>query len=379
MKRILILNHHLVEFAGSELVTLELAEYFNIKGFDTLVGSFIYDKPLKKIFEKKKVNVVNFFKNPLPFTTFDIVWAHHFPTYIKAIVEERIKIKKLVISSLSPFHPLETIPEPFMAVADLILVNSYENFQKITSYGNEYIEKIMIFPNSVPQIFFNFFNRNPKNELKKIAVVSNHPPLEVLLLKGAFSKQKIVVDFFGVKGQYKLITPEILINYDLIISIGKTVQYAMALGIPVYCYDHFGGPGYLTLENYELAERFNYSGRCCNRKLTVEEIKKEILEFYSSAVVYREFFYNLSISKYSLEKNINRVLQRLKIDNELEYKNLEHKNFYFLSQMNKAYMVEFAKSRKTNSIKKLINTIKSMKAFQCIQTKFKNILQADTL
>jgi hypothetical protein len=54
---------------------------------------------------------------------------------------------------------------------------------------------------------------------------------------------------------------ELLDHYDCVISIGKTVQYCLVQGIPVFLYDRFGGPGYLNESNYELAEYYNFSGR----------------------------------------------------------------------------------------------------------------------
>ena len=45
---------------------------------------------------------------------------------------------------------------------------------------------------------------------------------------------------------------ELLDHYDCVISIGKTVQYCLVQGIPVFLYDRFGGPGYLNESNYDL-------------------------------------------------------------------------------------------------------------------------------
>lgn len=55
------------------------------------------------------------------------------------------------------------------------------------------------------------------------------------------------------------------------------------MGIPVYCYDRFGGCGWITSTNIEEASKFNFSGRCTNRKLTVNEIVEEIKENYNIA------------------------------------------------------------------------------------------------
>ena len=35
----------------------------------------------------------------------------------------------------------------------------------------------------------------------------------------------------------------------------------MSMGLPLYCYDHFGGPGYININNIEHNTYFNFSGR----------------------------------------------------------------------------------------------------------------------
>ncbi|WP_416914340.1 hypothetical protein [Seohaeicola sp.] len=63
----------------------------------------------------------------------------------------------------------------------------------------------------------------------------------------------------------------------MVLTIGKSVQYAMAARRPVYVYDRFGGPGWITSENFKNAEKFNFSGRCVGQEKRAEEIASEIL------------------------------------------------------------------------------------------------------
>jgi len=51
----------------------------------------------------------------------------------------------------------------------------------------------------------------------------------------------------------------------------------MAARRPVYVYDRFGGPGWITSENFKNAEKFNFSGRCVGQEKSAEEIASEIL------------------------------------------------------------------------------------------------------
>lgn len=51
----------------------------------------------------------------------------------------------------------------------------------------------------------------------------------------------------------------------------------MSRKIFVYCYDRFGGFGWIMKGNLIDVEYFNFFGRCCNRKLNIESIKDEII------------------------------------------------------------------------------------------------------
>ena len=66
------------------------------------------------------------------------------------------------------------------------------------------------------------------------------------------------------------------------------VPYALVAHTPVYVYDHFGGPGYLTADNFDAAARFNFTGRCCERRLTGEELRRDILEGYARGVAFAQ-------------------------------------------------------------------------------------------
>ena len=71
-------------------------------------------------------------------------------------------------------------------------------------------------------------------------------------------------------------------QYDLVITIGRTVPRCLAMGVPVYVYDYLGGPGYLTESNFNLAERNNFSGRGFQKK-TSDELFEEIRGGYDPA------------------------------------------------------------------------------------------------
>ena len=114
-------------------------------------------------------------------------------------------------------------------------------------------------------------------------------------------RSQCIVDHYGRTGdEVKRITPSRIAKSDLVISIGKTIPYALVSRIPVYVYDHFGGPGYLSSQNFEMAALYNFTGRCSNRKLSAKEIFDEVIEGYAAGVAFARDSPSSWLKKYFL-------------------------------------------------------------------------------
>lgn len=305
--KILVLNHHLKEFAGSELHTFDVCVALKKMGHDIMVGTFFYNQPLQALFEKENFVVINFLKTTCEDKYFDLIIGHHFPVLCDVLIEQNIKCKKLIFHSMSFFEPLEEFVI-FNEDYCLYTVNSEENRHKKLENS---IREAIVFPNSIPAYFFNYYSDTEK-PLHSVAVVSNHlceevnEAVKILIGKGI----NVTIYGYGHGHRSEHITPELLLQYDTVITIGRTVQYGLALGIPVYCYDHFGGPGWITTHNIEVASNFNFSGRCCYEKKSSEKIADEILGQYALATQDRFFLHDFSKKHYDLEKNMNYLLNQ---------------------------------------------------------------------
>ncbi|YAF97657.1 MAG: hypothetical protein AB3A66_08375 [Nodularia sp. CChRGM 3473] len=309
MPKILLTNHHLIYYAGSELVTLDLATEFQRRGWNVTVATFRFGGDIEKNFNERGIKVVNVLNKPLSESEaeFDIVWSHHYPVLIKCLIEDSVKTKCLILSSLSPYEPLEAIPF-FHSLTELVLCNSEETKQEIQNYISCNEEKLFVFKNSVPSNWFDILQDKFNASLKNIAVISNHPPAEILDAIEILKSKGIVTDLIGLSGKFQLVSADLLSAYDAVITIGRTVQHSMSLSIPIFCYDHFGGPGWLTPDNFQRAEWFNYSGRCCYQRFTSEQIVDHLIQGFHESKKYISFFKNYAIENYSLTKNIDAVL-----------------------------------------------------------------------
>jgi len=85
------------------------------------------------------------------------------------------------------------------------------------------------------------------------------------------------------------------------------VQYCLLSQTPVYVYDHFGGPGYLTDENYTMAKHYNFSGRGFTKK-TDRQIVKEIKADFSQNQKFLAENYEDFLADFSLEQVLPKIL-----------------------------------------------------------------------
>lgn len=314
LQAVLITQRELVNYAGSEIITLELAEHFSRMGSVVHVLTHTYGAPIEKEFKALKNVFVHTDEEAIDFAALSLVWIHHqlIPEKLVRLAEVGSLQARVVFHHMSGYHPLEF---PFFArieaaLADMVLYNSPETKKEILSrLDGEHLDGA-VFGNPAPDSFGAVAaGRKYNDRLGKLLVVSNHPPAELTLAMEDLALQHHVeVRHFGAtSGQaYKRIQPEDLAWADVVVSIGKTVQYAMAAGVPVYCYDHFGGPGYLDKKNFDTAAQLNFSGRGFG-KMTPEELASDILGRFGPAKTFARLAQRQHSPRYSLSGKLKEV------------------------------------------------------------------------
>lgn len=284
---VLILNHYLQNFAGSETQALEIYEYFKSRGDTVKIYASIKGTPILDFFDKDDVFADIADIDP---AEFDLVWAQH---NLLGRVFKNTNKKQLTLGiisvHLSPFTQLELSSLPYMSsLANIFVVNSEETKQKLLEFSIPE-EKILVSGNPAPD---SFKRTREAGRLKNILVVSNHVPQELKDAADILQTRGISVDFLGHGSQkQQRVDADLLAEYDVIVTIGKTVQYALLGQIPVYNYDHFGGCGYLNAENFEKARNLNFSGRGFEKK-TAQTIADEIEKEFSEGIQFATEFSN---------------------------------------------------------------------------------------
>lgn len=332
MKNVLLLTNHLFTWAGSETIIIELAEHFREIGFDvSIYANFqsaeflspLIDRGIRIIAAPRDVRICEF----------DLVYCQH--QVLSLFAGQLLRMAKsergprIVYGHLSPYQPLE-FPGAIIedCFADAIICNSEETKRRMIEFGLDR-NRLQLFANPAPESFFQTYRPARKNPT--VLVVSNHLPSEVKQALDGLVEAGFRVRFFGDEYVNHRVTPIDLEMSDMVVTIGKTVQYAIASERPVYVYDHFGGPGWLSSENFDRAAEFNFSGRCTGTKKSSELIKKEILEGYpysSSNVM------DLSMKKedFRLTKAVQDIFLESPIDSKARYA------LYRLSKRQKLYI-----------------------------------------
>ncbi|MCL1877062.1 hypothetical protein FWF74_03455 [Candidatus Saccharibacteria bacterium] len=317
-KRILITSFSLAAFGGAEMNVIELAEQLNDFGVDTELFSYDIDGPLAQYVREKydwkiitdDINVLATEEEKLgnvqlEIERYDYIWvnANILPISIIKQINSAKKLPKFIflhMSSLVGF-PLDAplLPDFEKEIATKILSISDEatedNLTRIFGKCS-----VGYYRNPVPKEFKNLPERCGK--LRKIAVISSsQPSLEILEISKSLESQAIKVDYIGAyNNNARHVDAEFYNEYDLIIGIGKNVNYSLMSGVPVYIYGRFGGCGYLNEDNFNDAKRRNFSGRGFGRK-KAGVISDEIVKGYLNALEFHKKHRKTSVKDYSID------------------------------------------------------------------------------
>lgn len=330
-KRILITQPLIRGFNGSTLVTLELAGKLKELGATVTVYTCDCAEPAKTCFEEKNIHIDTAQSNPkYSISDFDIIWIHSQIIPISIIESLKKKIPSKVPSFIFlHMSGMDWIPDEKPWIYDLENnLSSLSLFicEEVRDVNKKYLDPTLpigFFRNPAP---FQYKSRNhkPSNKLRKMLIVSNHIPEEILEAKNILeNKHNITVDILGEKhGNYKLFNEKILDKYDAIITIAKTVPYCLVSGTPVYVYDVWGGgPGWLNEKNFHEAEKRNFSGYqnylfphyeggVFHRK-KADIIAKEIIEGYSNSLSYHQQNISVFNQKYLLDSVLPDIFSNL--------------------------------------------------------------------
>lgn len=287
--RVLFTVHMFKGFTGSELVTLDQARFFYSKGYE--VDIFTLEKTgaiteyipsYIRVIDVPDVSKLRHY--------YDLIISRQWPLLEYLLFARGIDAKRVYYECVSWCLPIDFYPY-FYNELTLCGYISERIQKKLNSMGYDTSNSFR-FSNYTRKEFIEYGEALEKERRekstqtpRKIAIVSNHAPNELESAAAILrSKHDIAVDLYGMHHNYKLITPEILGQYDVIVSIGKTIFFSLSMGIPSYLYDQTCSIGYVSADNYEDCVAGNMAGSDGYEKRDPKVLANEILSGYESAL-----------------------------------------------------------------------------------------------
>ncbi|MFQ2523207.1 hypothetical protein ACK308_06460 [Aeromonas caviae] len=295
MYRIAILCQSLRNYAGAERVVYELTQAFIRENHQVHIGCIdigdFYHQQLAGVRINDLVDGMDH--------EYDLVICFHTHT-LPYFFPKGVNCRKLCYFSLSPYEPIEA-PLCSGQLFDSYLCNSDETKEELIRCGIA-ADDVYVFHNSCS---FQNDTFELKQTLNRVAIVSNHPPQELLELPSL--DHNLHFDYYGSAAKVEMLNDSILSKYDVIITIGYTVVFAVSAKVLVYIYDHFGGDGYLDADNYELNSYYNFSGRPACSKKDASTIIKELKDDFPSALDTFQQVYERMAAERDIASNIDKA------------------------------------------------------------------------
>jgi hypothetical protein len=262
--KLLVANNHLEYRAGSELHTVDLCRGFRRAGHHVVVFTL---KP-GMMADTLREEDFSVFSLPdlrsLSGEEFDLIYLHHATCEVILGLVFAGKVP-LVRGYLGIVPPLE---KPING--DFLSGKIYGSELVEQTYADHHIDVPSLIARNVyddQQLSLGATLREPPLGGPNFAVVSNRldPALSDLL--EATAKEGLCrFTHFGLPRNSIPVTAELLAAFDAVVTIGRTVPLAAALGKPVYVCDVHGADGWLTRENFGGCQRNSFSGRLLSMK-----------------------------------------------------------------------------------------------------------------
>jgi len=238
---------------------------------------------------------------------YDLLLGLHWPVYGAALYLSPLKFRFTILLSLSHFVPVESLSVG-VECADLILFGTAFNAE--TQLATMLADKQFDFlPNSLPEEWFLRVSSLPHKQ--RLAIVSNHPPPELLEAQILLSDAGLDVRHIGISANAELVDSDLTDSFTAFVTIGLTVQKAMSRGRGVFLYDHFGGVGWLSPHDAASLDQDNFSCRGKGTHWSAEKIACDILAGLASMTAPNLEYRNIAEKRYSLESHLGRILKRL--------------------------------------------------------------------
>ena len=253
---ILLTNHHLTDFTGSEVFTFTIADFLKKKGHRVTVLSKYVDDSLRRYFDRIGVTVVQDIATLIG-VSFDVAHIHH--NVMAMEVRRQFKDLPLVFLSHGVIPFLEQNPPVDIGVSRYLAV-SEEVRENLIQHGVDK-NRLEIFRNIVDSRKFSPRSALSARPSRALILSNKLDPATETTIRKACARLDIVTTFagmrFGIVHQDYL--PDIINQADIVFTLGRGVIETMMCGRVPIVLDHRGGDGMVTPDNVEHLMKRNFS------------------------------------------------------------------------------------------------------------------------
>lgn len=303
--------HHFHEWAGSELLTAEIFEECERRKFDVTIFSPFVGPTFAQAAIGDWLRTINE-PERIRLRDYDLVIVLHQSAARFLHCQDDDELfgpdrPFFAYFHLSPSEPFEAPGLVSQRIfADVVFANSEETRDQLREYG---IDDVELYQNPAPQYFET--ESLPRPRLTSLLSVSSHLPAELAAAFAILEKDGIEVYRIGKPENPRRVRPYDLTDHDAVVTIGKSAQYAFRARRPVFCYDHFQGPGWLGAD-FATSAAVNFSGRDQRVRRSPDALARAIVEGYAAA---RDWAINApepASPRFHLEGQFDQLIERVR-------------------------------------------------------------------
>lgn len=299
--KILITNHHLLDYTGSEVYTFYLAKSLKNLGHDVLVYSKYIDK-IKNEFYNQQIELVDNLEL-IRKKKFDVAHVHH-------------NINAIEIRKYFPELPIVFVSHgiiPFLEQPPHIDIDIY-SYVAVSEEVSIHLQKLGVLSDKI-QLIHNiidgsiFYDTQPPREIpKNVLVISGRiddNKLDKIQKAAQYLNMNLTVvgGRFGQVNQNKI--KKLIAENDIVFTLGRGVPETIFSGRIPFVYDYLGGDGLITPQLYEESKKCNFSGRRFAKDFSVDEIIDELKNYDSKSI---DKLMPLAKSDFSLNSNVQKLV-----------------------------------------------------------------------
>jgi hypothetical protein len=298
--KILMTNHQLMGYAGTEVFTYTVAKLLIQKGHEVTVYSPFLGETSKLFGE---ISVPVFDKTADLPDDFDLAHVHHNVTAYE--VRQRYPHLPIIYVAHGIKHPLEHLPATDLAVT-FWLSTSNGIYNHMMNSGIP-ADKVMLLRNPVDEGKFSPGEPLPDFPKKALMISNKVDQRTENIIREACKSLGITIQFIGTR--FRSVPneqiPDLIRQHDIVFSLGRGVIETMFCGRVPIVFDAEGGDGMVTPDNFSEIIQHNFSSRRYKLQFTSETLADEIRKYKPE---YGTQLRELALQEFSADSQVERLI-----------------------------------------------------------------------